>query len=192
MWRRDSGDTWGMMATRKEISEAATKFSGRFINKVDAKGRTFFPAKLKPYMSASWGPKPDLMFTVMGFDRCLVLVDREAWFLARAELDDLDWFDEDSAKLRRLSSLAEECTLDSQGRIMIPQFLRKFARITGEVMFVGCEDYVELWNPGPAEDDLEALFKDARGLIHRVRERSAAKGNPPVAELPDSDDSVGA
>jgi len=151
--------------------EAGSKLIGRFVNKVDEKGRTFLPASMRPYIHALWGAKPDLVLAVMGFERCLVLVDRAAWFSHQARLNELDWLDEDAARLRRLASLAEDCRLDQQGRIAIPQFLRGFAELNDEVMFVGCVDYVELWNPKQGQTNLESLFGGAREVIARVRAR---------------------
>jgi MraZ protein len=152
-------------------ADRAAKFIGRFVNKIDDKGRTFLPARLKPLIYARWGHRPDLVLAVMGFDRCLVLVDREKWFEKRARLDGLDWMDRDAARLRRLSSLAEEVSVDRQDRMSIPHFLRKFAQLEDEVMFVGCEDYIELWNPANADMDLDELLKDAGDVIARVREQ---------------------
>jgi len=173
-----------------EISEFAKKLSGRHVNKVDAKGRTFLPAKLKNYMIALWGPKPDLILAVMGFDRCLVLVRRKNWYANKTNLDALDWFDPDAAKLKRLSSLVVECTIDSQGRIAIPQVLRAFAGITDEVTFVGCESYIELWQPVAAEENLSALIEEAPELIERVRTRIRNERNEPEPCVPVSDDSA--
>ena len=174
-WWGNVAKEWRAMVDR-QTSEKRAKFIGRFTNRIDSKSRTFIPAKLKPLIYARWGHKPDLMLAVMGFDRCLVLVEREEWFRNRARLEELDWMDADVARLRRLSSLSEECALDSQERITIPQFLRKFAKLDGEVMFVGCEEYLELWNPALAEQDFETLLSDAGKLIDRVRGRKEAVG----------------
>jgi MraZ protein len=159
------------MNTASGNQESGSKLIGRYVNKVDEKGRTFLPAAMRPYIHSLWGAKPDLVLAVMGFDRCLVLVDRKAWFTHQAKLNQLDWMDEDAAQLRRLASLAEDCRLDQQGRIALPQFLREFAQLSDEVMFVGCVDYIELWNPKNAQTNLEELFGSARAVISRVRAR---------------------
>jgi len=156
------------------------QFIGRFTNKIDAKGRTFMPAKLKPLVFSRWSHRPDLVLTVMGFDRCLVLVDRKSWFERRARFAGMDWLDADAARLRRLSSLAEEVSLDKNDRITIPPFLREFAQLEDEVLFVGCEDYLELWNPKLAKANLDELLLDAGSLIGRIREKQAVtvRGEP--------------
>jgi MraZ protein len=156
------------------------QFIGRFTNKIDAKGRTFLPAKLKPLVFSRWSHRPDLMLTVMGFDRCLVLVDRKSWFDRRARFSGIDWLDADTARFRRLSSLAEEVSPDKNGRITIPPFLREFARLEDEVLFVGCEEYLELWNPQLAKKDLDELLDDTGSLIDRIREKQTAtvRGEP--------------
>lgn len=156
------------------------QFIGRFTNKIDAKGRTFLPAKLKPLVFSRWSHRPDLVLTVMGFDRCLVLVDRKSWFERRARFSGMEWLDADAARLRRLSSLAEEVSLDKNDRIIIPPFLREFARLEDEVLFVGCEEYLELWNPQLAKEDLDELLKDTGSLISRIQAKQAVtdRGEP--------------
>jgi MraZ protein len=164
------------MSERADKDRTADKFSGRFINRVDGKGRVFFPAKMKANLNSLWGAKPDLMLTVLPFERCLVLVQRDAWFRNKMRIEGLDWLDPDAAMLRRLSSLAEECTMDANGRLALPQFLRDFAHLQDEVMFIGCEDYIELWNPKEAAASLDNLFKEAPDLIRRVREKLSRAG----------------
>ena len=43
---------------------------------------------------------------------------------------------------RKIFSSAEECTLDKQGRILIPQWLAKYANLKDEVLLCGVEDRV--------------------------------------------------
>ena len=57
---------------------------------------------------------------------------------------------------RKIFSSAEECTLDKQGRILIPQWLAKYANLKDEVLLCGVEDRILVWNP----DDFEAAEAD--------------------------------
>ena len=54
-----------------------------------------------------------------------------------------------SRALRRLLfSGAVELSLDRQGRIFIPSYLRDYAALDSAVLIAGMETYVELWEPG--------------------------------------------
>ena len=37
-------------------------------------------------------------------------------------------------------------TIDAQGRLLVPQILRDVAGISGEVVVLGKEDHLEVWN----------------------------------------------
>jgi MraZ protein len=47
---------------------------------------------------------------------------------------------------RRVFSGAADLTPDRQGRILLPQYLRDFAGIDGEVVIAGMFDYLEIWS----------------------------------------------
>ncbi len=44
-------------------------------------------------------------------------------------------------------SSAVDVSPDKQGRIAIPQHLREFANLDGEVILAGLYDHIEIWNP---------------------------------------------
>ena len=45
-----------------------------------------------------------------------------------------------------------ESEIDSIGRVLIPEFLRKYAGLKGKVVFAGVYDRVEIWNESSWED----------------------------------------
>lgn len=74
---------------------------------------------------------------------------------------------EESAEQRNLARLwamgTQDVEIDRQGRMVIPPFLREYARLNDEVLVHGALDRVELWNPeewaakvAPAETTLVA------------------------------------
>jgi MraZ protein len=48
--------------------------------------------------------------------------------------------------LERVSYYGQQGSLDSQGRIVIPPLLRTSARMVGEVVVLGMQDHLEVWN----------------------------------------------
>jgi len=48
---------------------------------------------------------------------------------------------------REICSNADQSKIDSSGRIVIPQEMRDAAEIDQDVLVLGTEDHIELWNP---------------------------------------------
>ena len=82
---------------------------------------------------------------LVGFDHCLCAYSEEEW---KRLCDNLKSFPE--AKVRQVKSwlFGSACTLspDKQGRVFISNELIEHAQLDREVIFVGMESKVELWN----------------------------------------------
>jgi MraZ protein len=115
-------------------------FLGRFEHSVDSKGRVAVPARFRGLLSG------ELIMT-RGNDGCLYLFTEQSWEPLAAKLNALPTGDEDARNLRRaVFSSAEPVELDKQGRVIIPDHLRQYASITGEVSIIGLGEYIEIWD----------------------------------------------
>jgi MraZ protein len=115
-------------------------FLGRFAHSVDNKGRVAVPARFRDRLSG------ELILT-RGNDRCLYLFTQEAFEPLAAKLEALPNGDADARNLRRaVFSAAEPVEIDKQGRIIIPDHLRQYASISGEVSIIGLGSYIEIWD----------------------------------------------
>lgn len=162
--RRFSMDSVGDRETIQR--ERKEQFIGRVVNRLDHKNRVFFPARFKNVLISRWKTKPKLVIASNGFDPCLVLTEESEWFRGNEDLNELPLQNKKAAMVRRvIAGLAEECELDSQGRITIPVVLQNFAHLEGEVLFVGCGRCVELWNPKLFEEHLQELLNNAEQLV---------------------------
>ena len=66
--------------------------------------------------------------------------------------------DEDARDLARgLYANAVEVTLDSQGRLNIPEKLLEYAGVKKESMLIGNRTHLELWNPKTYEQRAASL-----------------------------------
>src|SRR5437764_14651902 len=110
-------------------------FLGRFEHSIDVKGRLAVPARFRDKLSG------ELIMT-RGNDRCLYLFTEESWEPLAAKLTALPTGDADARNLRRaVFSAAEPVELDKQGRVMIPDHLRQYAAIHGNVAIIDLGDY---------------------------------------------------
>lgn len=114
---------------------------GEYQYKVDNKGRLPLPPKFRHEFI-------DGLVMTRGFEDCIV-VYRKADFEKIAERFSSSALAK--SKMRKLSrfifSNAFDTQLDKQGRIAIPQTLKGFAGITGEVVIIGDNNRLELWSP---------------------------------------------
>ncbi len=110
-----------------------------FEHSLDDKGRVVLPSKFRSDL-ANHG-------YITQYDQCLSLWTPEGFEDVANRLTEKVRAGEASQQaLRAFSASAHQVKLDSQGRIGIPERLRQFAGIDGDVAIVGALDRVELWN----------------------------------------------
>jgi MraZ protein len=127
-------------------------FSGEYECKIDAKGRIVLPAKLKaklPEVNSSE------LIIKRGFEPCLVLYPQLEWMKVFNKVSGLSEFNQEYRTFQR-SFLrgATEVDMDSNGRILLPKTMTKFAEIDEEVIVVGAGNRIEIWNPAKYEQYL--------------------------------------
>ena len=120
-------------------------YIGEALHSMDHKGRVFIPAKYRKLLV----PEDNLtMVITRGLDRNLLLFPYTVWNRYVEKLLQLPYSNRDVRnRIRVLTSRAEELSIDSQGRIMLPRQLLEYAGIKKEVLFIGMLVKVELWNP---------------------------------------------
>jgi MraZ protein len=122
-----------------------SSFKGTYQYSVDAKGRLSLPMKLKKNVSLE---AKDQFVITRGKKQCLFLYPDDEWTKIEAEYRKLNsYVDDDDNFLHLLYECAEDVSLDSQSRIMIPPSLREFANIESEVKVIGLLSKIEIWNP---------------------------------------------
>ncbi len=122
-----------------------SSFKGSYTYAVDEKGRVNLPAKLRKYVS----PEANETFVITrGFEKCLFVYPIDEWNKLEQNLRNLSSYDPQHRQfIRALLELASEAQLDGQSRLSIPQELREYATIAGEVRIIGTLDKIELWDP---------------------------------------------
>lgn len=118
--------------------EVNVVFTGTYENKMDSKGRTFLPAKLRRDCG-------DCFVLTRWLDNCVAVYTTEAWNALADRLRALP-----SAQARDTQrfffSAAEKVELDKQGRVLIPPVLRQFADLQTDVVVIGAGERIEIWS----------------------------------------------
>lgn len=116
-------------------------FWGEYAHQLDSKGRLIIPARFRTHLTNN-------AILTRGLDRNLVIYPEDAWRTVTQQLNQMPITQPTSRALRRLLfSGAVELSLDKQGRILIPGHLRTYANIQTEVLLIGMETFIELWQP---------------------------------------------
>jgi MraZ protein len=111
---------------------------------LDAKGRFAIPTRYRERLVETCAS--ELVITV-DKDRCLLIYPKPIWLDIEEKLKKLPSFDEASRNLQRLYiGNAHDIEMDGQGRVLLPQELRKFANLDKKVALVGQINKFELWD----------------------------------------------
>lgn len=115
-------------------------FLGEYKHTIDTKGRMAIPAKFRSQLQGG-------AVITRGLDHCLFLFPQREWEVLATKLIELPLAQADSrAFVRLMLSGASDVECDGQGRILIPEHLRSYARVSKKGVVTGLYNRVEIWN----------------------------------------------
>ena len=125
------------------------RYLAEYDHGVDDKRRVQVPAKWRPPEGEQDGFEIMLcQWQLPGQPPCLLALPPAACQEMDARIRALPFGDPEAEKLRRiLSGISDVVTLDSAGRICLPQKLAEAAQIKTKAMLVGMWDRFQLWSP---------------------------------------------
>ena len=131
--------TWDK--NKPEVGDAEHMFLGEYTHTIDEKGRLTLPAKYRTDLASG-------VVVTRGLDKCLVVFPMEEWRKLSDKVDALPLTDMQAREFRRLLfSGAVDAELDKQGRVLLPQYLREYAGLNGNVIVTGLNTHMEIWAP---------------------------------------------
>lgn len=126
-------------------------FLGQFVHSIDAKGRITVPVRFRASLSSG-------AFVTQGFERNLMVYTTDSFQQLANKAKTLTTTDPEARAIRRvIFGGAADVELDSQGRILVPPFLRDYAELEGEAALVGAGEYFEIWNAEIWQGELGAV-----------------------------------
>jgi len=122
------------------------RFFGRYEHTLDVKGRVILPAKFRTPFAAGG-------FLTQHVDGCLALWTPSEFEIQGQHMQERAAQSRQDRNLARLwASASQEVDIDRQGRMAIPGHLRQYAQLEGDVLVLGANDRVELWDPARWEE----------------------------------------
>ena len=115
-------------------------FMGEYNHTVDGKGRLIVPSKFRDQLG-------DEFVVTKGLDGCLFVYPPEEWKHIEEKFREVPLTTKDARMFARFFFAgAASCEVDKQGRILIPQVLRSYAKLDKDVVSVGVLNRVEIWS----------------------------------------------
>jgi len=112
---------------------------------IDSKGRLAIPSRYRALVLDQ--ALNNLVITLNPLDRSLWLYPLPEWELIEDKLTTLSDFDKQSRRTKQMMrGYANDCQLDSQGRILIPKELRGYAELSRQAVILGQGNKFEIWN----------------------------------------------
>lgn len=122
-------------------------FRGSFEHAIDEKGRVSIPAKFREILLGFQDDRLVATKFILHSFRCLDVYPVAEWERFEEELMKKPRFDENFLKMENFYlSNAYECTVDKQGRVLLPPMLREYAGLKKDVMFTSALKRFRIWD----------------------------------------------
>lgn len=162
-WGRIYGK-WGVVGKIHEIHSTQVMLLGEFKHNLDTKGRLAIPAKFRSSFSAG-------AIITRGLDDCLFIFSREEWEALAKKLVSLPIAAANSrAFVRLMLSGASDVELDSQGRVLIPDYLREFASVRREAVVTGLYNRIEVWDSARWNEYKKRTERSSQEIAERMND----------------------
>ena len=142
-------------------------FLSTFTNKIDAKGRVSVPAQFRAQLANQ--DFSGIVVYESFINGCIEGCDIERIKKISESIDNLDPFSEErDAFAAAVLGGSMQLTIDSDGRVILPQNLLKKATIKDSVVFVGKGSTFEIWQPEKFEEYMAKAkieAKEKRNLL---------------------------
>lgn len=138
---------------------------GNFSSKLDTvKGRTSLPKKFRQLLG-------EKIILTAGYENSLMVIGLDSWQKVVGEIVNKPFISTPARETDRfLLGSAFEVDLDEQGRLIIPQSLRNYAKLSCEIVFVGVGNRVEIWDNKAWEQHQQYLDENIEKISEVVDE----------------------
>ena len=137
---------------------------GQYESRIGEKHQIGLPKKLRDVLG-------DRLIVTKGFEHCLIIVTEANWKTLLEGTEGKPFTNKSTRELQRfLLGNATYVQLDQKGRFVVPEYLRQFARIETDIVFIGVQRFVEIWNKKDWEAHQEELAKNIESIAERLSE----------------------
>jgi MraZ protein len=137
---------------------------GEYNHNVDQKGRMAIPVKFRTVFAAG-------AVVTKGIDKCLFIFSKSVWDELAEKISKLPLVQADSrAFSRQMFAGAVHVELDSQGRVLLPDYLRHYGEISKQVVVAGVFNRLEVWDKANWSSYKSKTEKESEEIAERLSE----------------------
>lgn len=139
-------------------------FIGEYSYSIDEKKRLAIPPKFRQLL----GKKAVI---TRGLDQSLFLYPAKEWGILAKKLSQLPLSQSDARGFARIMlSGAMEVIFDNLGRILVPDYLKEYARLKKKVVIAGLYNRIEIWDEMKWKEYKEKTEKEVGNIAERLKE----------------------
>ena len=113
---------------------------GQYEHTIDAKKRLALPAKFREELG-------EKVIVTKGVETCLIVYTEKEFLKISEKLSNLTFSQPEARSFTRtMLAGAMEVTLDKLGRILVPDYLKKYAGLNKNVIICGLSNRLEVWD----------------------------------------------
>ena len=140
-------------------------FSGSFDHSLDGKGRVIIPASYRDALGE------DFTITINPNKTAVAIYPKAIWDRQLERLSQINPMDKIGLQYERylMSVSFSGNSMDAQGRVLIPAKLRAKIGLTRDLVFVGLNHYIEIWDAevyARMEAETEAQFDTLADYVY--------------------------
>lgn len=137
-------------------------FIGEFQHSLDQKGRLAVPVKFRDsFVNGA--------VVTRGIDKCLFVYSKSEWEALADKISKLPLTQSNSRAFARLMFAgAVTAEIDKQGRILLPEFLKKYAELSKQVVVAGVFNRLEIWNKADWENYKNKTEKESSEIAEKL------------------------
>ena len=137
---------------------------GEYTHTIDAKKRLAIPSRVRKELGAR-------AVITRGLDNCLFIFPQKEWQELVKKLSNLPFGERNSRSFVRLMlSGASEVSLDSLGRILIPDYVKNYAQLKKNVIIAGVYNRLEVWDKSRWQLFKQQTEKEIDNMAERLGE----------------------
>lgn len=153
----------GKLCVKLQFLWIIIMFIGEYLHSIDNKKRLSVPAKFR-------GELGNHAILTKGIDNCLVLYPIGQWEKVAEKLQNLPSQVDARGFARNFLSGAVEVELDRLGRILIPDYLKNYARLEKSVAILGLSNRIEIWNADAWQEYRDRIEAAVGDMAERLKE----------------------
>ncbi len=139
-------------------------FIGEYAHTIDAKKRLSIPIKFRKDLGKH-------AVLTRGLDNCLYLYSQKEWEKLAQKLAQLPISRADSRAFARLMLAgAMDVQIDNLGRILLPDYLKKYASLNKKAIVAGLYNRIEIWDEEKWNKYEEQTTRQAEDIAEKMNE----------------------